>query len=100
MDCVLPQQLLTAGPALPTVLCASGLLLLVPSLRRVTFDVLETIIASFLLLVLVTVVLGLPFAATYIGYKGVLFALRSVTGSLPHLQDALSLTQQAITQHV
>jgi hypothetical protein len=30
----------------------------------------------------------------------VLFALRSVTGSLPHLQDALSLTQQAITQHV
>lgn len=58
---VLPQQLLTGGPALPTVLCASGLLLLVPSLRRVTFDVLETIIASFLLLVLVTVVLGLPF---------------------------------------
>lgn len=35
----------------------------------------------------------------YIGYKGVLFALRSVTGSLPHLQDALSMIEQHVTQH-
>jgi hypothetical protein len=47
---------------LPTGLLATGILvLLVPKLRRIVHDVLETIIASFLLLVLIVVVLGLPF---------------------------------------
>lgn len=58
---LLAQHLVAHSP-LPTALCATGVfLLLVPKLRRIVFDVLETVIATFLLLVLIIVVLGLPF---------------------------------------
>lgn len=143
---------------LPTALLATGILvLLVPKLRRIVHDVLETIIASFLLLVLILVVLGLPFgehsshvhctwlstawwqpawqasllllwhtfhlshvlvpinmpsqccgaarmllcpaAATYIAFKGVVFTLRSITGSLPYLHNLVTVAIQHVTQH-
>ena len=55
-------QLLQQGTSLPTALIGLGLvLLLLPKLRRIMWDCLETVIASLLLLVLVTAVLGLPF---------------------------------------
>lgn len=93
------QQQLSAGElfTLPHVFLLLGLvLLLLPKLRRIVWDVLETVIASLLLLVLVVVVLGLPFAATYLTFKGVAFTLRSISDNLPHLHDMLSLT---VTQH-
>lgn len=155
------QQQLVAHTPLPTALCAIGLLLLlVPKLRRVVFDVLETVIATFLLLVLIIVVLGLPFgelpeavhqlqvfiicsscrqlcaavrryteqttclvtlpcglcstltlcalcrcvlclaaAASYIAFKGVVFTLRSISSSLPHLFDFVSVAAQQVSQH-
>lgn len=60
----LAQQLAQQGaiPSLPSVLIGLGLiLLLLPKLRRIVWDVLETVVATLLLLVLITVVLGLPF---------------------------------------
>lgn len=48
--------------SLPTAFIATGvLLLLVPKLRQFVLDALETVIATFLLLVLIGAVLGLPF---------------------------------------
>jgi hypothetical protein len=39
-----------------------------------------------------------PAAATYIACKGVVFALRSISGTLPYLHNLLSMTVQHVTQ--
>lgn len=44
-----------------TLLAVLAVVLLVPRLRHAVLDLVETVVASFLLLVLITVVLGLPF---------------------------------------
>lgn len=67
MDLYLPateqiRDLWQSQPTLPAVLIGSAsVLLLAPRLRQTILDVLETIIASLLLVVLIVVVLGLPF---------------------------------------
>lgn len=56
------QQQQQSAASLPTAFIATGvLLLLVPKLRHFVFNALETVIATFLLLVLIGAVLGLPF---------------------------------------
>lgn len=55
-------QLVSVTHPLPAALLGVGLVvLMLPKLRHVVFQVLETIVASLLLAVLVVVVLGLPF---------------------------------------
>jgi hypothetical protein len=39
-----------------------------------------------------------PAAATYIAFKGMVFTLRSISGTLPYLHNLLSVTLQHVTQ--
>jgi hypothetical protein len=65
-DVILQWQQQPAA-TLPTAFIATGvLLLLVPKLRQFVFDALETVIATFLLLVLIGAVLGLPFGKHHV----------------------------------
>jgi hypothetical protein len=59
---IIPQWQQQSAASLPTAFIATGvLLLLVPKLRLFVLDALETVIATFLLLILIGAVLGLPF---------------------------------------
>jgi hypothetical protein len=74
-------QQVTDYSTLPTALLATGILvlLLVPKLRRIVHDILETVIASLLLLVLILVVLGLPFGESCV-LLHFFFKKKGVTG--------------------
>uniref|UniRef100_A0A383V7M2 Uncharacterized protein n=1 Tax=Tetradesmus obliquus TaxID=3088 RepID=A0A383V7M2_TETOB len=71
-------------------------LLLIPRLRNLIFNTVETILASLLLVLLVLVVLGLAPGAAYITYKGVVFVLRSLAANFPQVKELSVLLQQAV----
>ncbi|KAF6265618.1 hypothetical protein COO60DRAFT_1477470 [Scenedesmus sp. NREL 46B-D3] len=88
---LMPDSSLAAG-----VLGALLVLLLIPRLRCLVWDTVETILASLLLVVLVLLVLGLAPGAAYITYRGVMFVVRSLGANFPQIEQLAALLHQAV----
>mmetsp|Transcript_15389 Transcript_15389/g.45334 ORF Transcript_15389/g.45334 Transcript_15389/m.45334 type:complete len:132 (-) Transcript_15389:517-912(-) len=80
--------------AAATVLVA--MLLAAPRARRAVWDAVDTALAVVCLVLLLGVVLGMPFGAVYIGYRGIGFLLTSLVGAFPQLRALADAASRAI----
>lgn len=81
----LPPREQAAWLLLPLVFI---LFLSISRLRRIILDTVETFLATCVLIILVAVVVGLPFGATYIAYRGLGYVASSLFRAYPTLGRA------------